>query len=234
MSTCSQKVRLILAEKGLAYEAVNVDLGAFEHVGPAYLAINPNGVVPALEHDGAAIVESTVIGEYLDEVFPDPPLSPPDPLGRARMRVWLRYLDEVPSMAIRVPTFQHRILPAYQRMTPEAFVALADRMPLRKGFILRMGQTGFTELEQSLALEQLAQAMDRMEAALASGDWLLGDAPSLADFCAFPVLHRMTEIDLGHLWSARPAVAAWYARLVARPSHDATYYPAARIMPAPD
>ena len=98
-STCSQKVRICLAEKGLDWVNRHVDLPGSEHVMPAYLALNPNGVVPTLVHDGTPIIESTVICEYLDELYPyEPRLSLSDILSRARMRAWLRYIDEVPSI----------------------------------------------------------------------------------------------------------------------------------------
>ena len=69
-STCSQKVRICLAELGLQYRSRPINLIAGEQLTPAYLAINPNGVVPALVHDDAVIIESTVICEYLCEAFP--------------------------------------------------------------------------------------------------------------------------------------------------------------------
>ena len=72
-STCSQKVRICLAELNLTWESRNIDLATGEHLTPEFLKINPNGVVPALLHDGRPVIESTVICEYLDEVFPDKP-----------------------------------------------------------------------------------------------------------------------------------------------------------------
>jgi glutathione S-transferase len=92
-STCSQKVRLCLAEKCLDFIDHRVDYSIREQLSAAYLKLNPNGVVPTLLHGGEPIIESSVIVEYLDEVFPDPPLSPEGPVGRAKMRAWLRYID---------------------------------------------------------------------------------------------------------------------------------------------
>src|ERR1700709_1196478 len=94
-STCSQKVRLVLAEKGLTFESHLVNLAAKEHLTPEYLSLNPNGVVPTLVHDGRAVCDSSVIADYLDDVFPDPPLTPPTAYDRARMRAWARYFEEV-------------------------------------------------------------------------------------------------------------------------------------------
>jgi glutathione S-transferase len=83
-SVCAQKVRVVLAEKHLDWVPHHVDLMKLENLDPAYLKLNPNGVVPTLVHDGAVVIESSEIIEYLDEHFPDPPLRPADPgsLGR--------------------------------------------------------------------------------------------------------------------------------------------------------
>jgi glutathione S-transferase len=229
-STCSQKVRICLAEKGLDFVSHHIDLGRFEHLTPEYLAINPNGVVPALRHDGGIVIESTVICEYLDEVFPDNPLSSGTALARATMRAWLRFIDEVPSMAVRVPTFQNLILPAYQRLSKEEFDRLADSMPVRKQFIMRMGQDGFSSAEYQGSVEQLDRSLRRMEKALESGDWLLGDQYTIADICVLPVLHRMEEMSMAAMWQADlPRVTDWYARMIARPSFAKAFYPEAKL-----
>ena len=76
-STCSQKVRFVLAEKGLPWQGRVLNLRRFEHLSDEFLALNPDGLVPVLLHDGFKLRESTVINAYLDEVFPDPPLTPP-------------------------------------------------------------------------------------------------------------------------------------------------------------
>ncbi len=94
-SASSQKVRLALAEKRLAHDSVAVDLQAGEQHAPAYRALNPRGVVPTLIHDGAVLIESAAILEYLDDVFPEPALRPGDPVARQRMRAWVRRLDDV-------------------------------------------------------------------------------------------------------------------------------------------
>ena len=98
-STCSQKVRLVLWEKRIPFEDRIVDHKTREHLKPDYLALNPNGVVPTLVHDGDVIIDSSVIIEYLDEAFPETPMSMPDLVGRAHLRKWLRYFEEVPTPA---------------------------------------------------------------------------------------------------------------------------------------
>ena len=78
LSTCSQKVRLVLAEKGLDFESHPVDLAGGEQHAPDYVKMNPNHVVPTLVHDGRVLIESSLINEYLDEAFPERPLRPAD------------------------------------------------------------------------------------------------------------------------------------------------------------
>src|SRR5262245_13686582 len=94
MSLCAQKVRLCLAEKGLAWEDKHLVLRAAEHQQPWYLKLNRRAVVPTLVHDGHVVPESNVILEYLEDVFPQPRLRPNDPYHRSKMRLWIKQLDE--------------------------------------------------------------------------------------------------------------------------------------------
>jgi glutathione S-transferase len=230
-STCSQKVRICLAEKALEWVDRQVDLSGGENLTPAYLAINPNGVVPTLVHDGDPITESTVICEYLEELYSsEPHLSPRDALVRARMRAWLRYIDEVPSMAIRVPTFQTIHLPRYRKMTESEFEEFADRNPLRKPFLRRMGRTGFSREDYDLAIEQLDQSLERMELSLGDGLWLVDDQYTIADICMAPLLQRMEDLSMAETWTRnRPRVCDWYDRIRARPAYQIAFYPGSRL-----
>jgi len=76
-------VRIALAEKRIPWEPILVNLRADEHKTPEFLALNPYGKVPVLLDEGAVIYESTIVNEYLEDRFPEPPLMPRDPLGRA-------------------------------------------------------------------------------------------------------------------------------------------------------
>ena len=95
ISVCSQKVRLVLAEKNVPWVNRHVSLAKGEHLTPAFKKMNPRSVVPVIVHDGKTIIESTVICQYLDEVFPNPPLQPKDPADRALMRLWTKLPDEI-------------------------------------------------------------------------------------------------------------------------------------------
>ena len=87
-SSAAFRTRIALNLKGITYESVAVDLraAANAHRKPAFLAVNPQGLVPALEHEGTTIAQSLAIIEYLDETFPEPPLLPSSPADRAHVR----------------------------------------------------------------------------------------------------------------------------------------------------
>src|SRR5258705_3058139 len=90
-STCSQRVRFVLNAKGLPFQEVKLDLLAGDQLKPDYLALNPNGVVPTLDHDGDIVIDSSLIVEYLDEVAPEPSrFTPSDPVARAKMPTLMR------------------------------------------------------------------------------------------------------------------------------------------------
>jgi glutathione S-transferase len=223
-STCSQKVRICLREKQLEFEEEKLDLFKGDQLTPEYKSINPNGVVPSLVHDDRVVTDSSVIIEYLEEEFSETPLSPATPIERAHMREWMRFLEEVPTPAIRIPSYNLVFLRHYQNMSDEEFMAIADAKTLRKQFFLKMGRTGYSETEMEQSIDRLKMTVDRMEEALADGRaWLLG-AYSLADICVMPVFMRMNDIGLGTLWSDRSAVANWFDRFRLRPALKQAFY----------
>jgi glutathione S-transferase len=227
-STCSQRVRFVLHEKGLDFDERQLDLFSGDQLRPEYLKINPNGVVPSLVDGSSVIVDSAVIIEYLDEVFREPtPLVPYDPVKRAEMRSFIRYTDEVPTPAVRVPSYNMAFLPHFRDMSEDDFVALAESKPLRKDFLLSMGRTGFSTQEMSKALERLRQAIVRMSGTLrgGGGPWLMGANITLADVAIMPILVRMEDLGLAALWEHLPEISGWLDALRRRPAYARTYYP---------
>jgi glutathione S-transferase len=226
-STCSQRVRFVLNAKRLPFEEKKLDLLAGDQLKPEYLALNPNGVVPTLDHDGNIVIDSSVIIEYLDEVAPRPETFTPDtPVARAKMRALMRFIDEMPAAAVRVPTFNLAFLPRFAAMSEEEFVAFAESKPLRKEFMLTMGRKGFSEKEMNSALDRLARTLVRMEDAIRSGGgpWLQGARPTLADVAVMPAIVRMADLGLDTMWKEKPLIARWFDAIRAHPAFKPTYY----------
>lgn len=215
-STCSQKVRIVLSEKAIEYSEKRLDLFKGDQLTPEYKALNPNAVVPTIMHNGKTVVDSSVIIEYLDELGIGPCLAPGSPLERARMREWMRFFEEVPTPAIRVPSYNLVFLRHFQKMSDEEFTAFGNSKPLRKDFFMKMGRTGYSAVEMQQAENRLRLTVERMAAALSDGrNYLLGDY-SLADICVLPTFVRMNDIGLRRLWSEASAVQKWFESCVSR------------------
>ena len=226
-STCSQRVRFVLNAKQLPFEEKKLDLLAGDQLEPGYLALNPNGVVPTLDHDGEIVTDSSVIIEYLDEIAPHPhSFTPGAPVARAKMRALMRFIDEMPAAAVRVPTFNLAFLPRFAAMSEEEFVAFADSKPLRKEFMLAMRRKGFPETEMNAALERMRRTYERMDAEIAAsgGPWLMGSQITLADVAVMPALVRMADLNLDTMWKAMPRIVRWYDEIRAQAAFKPTYY----------
>jgi glutathione S-transferase len=227
-STCSQRVRFVLNAKQLPFSEIKLDLLAGDQLKPEYLALNPNGVVPTLDHDGAIVIDSSVIIEYLDEVAPSPEsFTPLDPVKRAQMRALMRFIDELPAAAVRVPTFNLAFLPRFAAMTEAEFLAFAESKPLRKEFMLAMGRKGFPQKEMDAAMQRLRRTYERVDVEIESsgGPWLLGREISLADISLMPAFVRMADLGQEAGWRALPRVQGWYDAIRTHPAFRPTYYP---------
>ncbi len=227
-STCSQKVRLCLAEKGLAWTGHHLNLRRFDQLRPEFLALNPAGLVPVLLDGGRVHTESRLINEYLEDAYPQVRLTPTDPYVRARMRQWTRYADAVATEAIKLPSFAKNIQPELQRLPRDEVQAMIARIPdarVRARWH-KAATAGVTAEDLRPALAQLADMVERMDRALAEGPWLAGAGYSLADIDIAPFVQRLVRIELFHLVEARPRVADWYARVSARPAYRAAMPPA--------
>ncbi|MBF8270547.1 MAG: glutathione S-transferase-like protein, partial [Gammaproteobacteria bacterium] len=179
----SMKPLLCLKEKGLAFVSHYVDLLKFEQHQPEYVAINPNGQVPTLVHNGAIITESTVINEYLDEVFPEVPLRPADPVQRARMRVWSKFIDEYFCPALSMLGWHAMVRKVAQSLAKNELEVMLSHVPLQE-----QRDKWATVAGESFSAEQLADSrrrlgvsIQRMEKILTESEWLAGPTYSLAD-----------------------------------------------------
>ena len=179
------------------------------------------------------VVDSSVICEYVEEIEPEhgTALMPRYPYGRARVRVWLRYIEEVPTAAIRVPSFNGLFLKGWRQMSDAQRAGYIAATPLRKGHYRRFGTDGFSKDQVDESTERLRQTVERIDGAIAKGGspWLAGDAISLADFCVLPTIVRMSDIGLENVWRDLPGMTDWYARIRARPSFEKAFYPGSRV-----
>jgi glutathione S-transferase len=220
-SSASRRVRLCLEEKGLAYESHPVDLAKMEHHSPEYLKINPNGVIPTLLHDGRPLYESGTICEYLDEVFPEPPLRPADAWGRATMRNWIRHVDER-IINLIIFNWRHDLQKVAEKWTDAELAERLKKIPNRERqeAWLRVARRPYTEEERAGARARLVELLDRMEAALRETAWLAGERYTIADIAVVPFVKRIDEeIAPDEVSEAKhPRVLAWWQAIQARPA----------------
>ena len=218
-SVCSQKVRLVLYEKGLEWEGRFIDLGKGDQHTPEYLKLNPKAVVPTLVDDGKVVVESTMINEYLDDLSPEPPLRPVAPYERARMRLWVKQLDDTIHEAINTVTFavalRHAIL-AQPKEAQEARI-MGNPDPARREKMREILERGVEASMMDRDINRLDKMLADMETALGDHAYLAGDTYSLADAGFTPYVNRLAMLNLQPMWeAARPRVTDWYGRMKAR------------------
>ncbi len=217
MSTCAQKVRAQLAEKGLEWSGPMLNLRAGEQHRPEFLKLNPKGVVPVLVHDGVVVTESNIILEYVEEVFPQHPLMPASPAARAQVRHWLQRLDSGLHFAIAVLSigvaFRDQLLAVHT--TPEALTKFyaATPDPGLRAIYEELVPAGVDAPKFGVALEAWMKCFSDMEKTLAKQDYLVGDSITLADFGILPYAVRFDHLKLEHAWTRLPKVAAWYKRM---------------------
>ena len=221
VSSASRRVRFVLEEKQLAYQSILVDLLKFEQHSPEYLALNPNGFVPTLVHEGTPVIESSVICEYLDEVFPDHALIPSKPHERAKMRVWSKWTDEVVIRAFQVANWNRMMAPTARQWSDADVARRLEAIPVpdRREDWRRMAREPFSDAEIEHALANIRRTLDRMEVDLQSAPWLAGSTFSLADIHLSPYIVRIAEhADKGIVLEDYPKCADWWSRLTSRPA----------------
>ena len=194
-SGTSYRTRIALNLKGLVYDQAGVDLRTGAQKSQAYLSMNPQGLVPALEADGVVLTQSAAILEWLEETHPQPPLLPRDTIARAQVR----------AMAALVACDIHplnnlRVLKAL-RETFGADQAATD------AWAGRWITAGFEALEALIARH---------------GDgWCFGDAPTLADCCLIPQVYSARRFNTP--LDAFPRILAIEERTASHPAFQAAH-----------
>lgn len=221
LGTNSGRVFLSLLEKGVPFVERELDGLAFEHLQPAYLAVNPKGQVPALVHDGRTITEGGPTCEYIDEAFDGPPLRPLDARERWRMRWWQRMIDIDFGRAMMMIHW-NRVVPMFvgarDKADVDRILASVPDPDRRRAWTSAFGQTTPQEaIEESR--RRLAAWAGRIEAALAEGPWLAGETFSLADiellnFYGFMPAWMPDDINE----TETPCTMAWLRKMEERPA----------------
>jgi maleylpyruvate isomerase len=172
-SSASYRVRIALNLKGLAHENTFHHLRRGEHRSAEYRSINPQGLVPALDIGDAVLTQSLAICEYLDEVFPAPPLLPADAVLRARVRAFAQVIacDVHPLQNLKV--------------------------------LNRLRELGLPEYEvSSWAVNVITEGLDACAALIVgeSGPFCFGNTVTLADICLVPQLMNARRFGVALKW----------------------------------
>jgi glutathione S-transferase len=222
MSPCAQKVRIVLAEKGLDWTAHQIDLQNKENLAPWYLALNPLGVVPTLVHGGRPIIESSIICEYLEDTFQEQSLKPADPYQTAQMRFWMKHVDVKLHPSCGTIQWPMVMLPRLMEKSEAERNALLERIPEkpRRERQKRLVASGLDAPDVADAVKTYRKTILDMEAALADHDWVVSDSFSLADICLAPYFQTLFQFDWTGLYESDcPRVADWFGRCRQRDSY---------------
>lgn len=218
-SACASRVRLLLAEKGLAWTGHHLDLLKKENVDPAYFAINPRGLVPTLVDDGQVIIESADIMFYLEDKFPEPGFTSPNEDDRGAMIEWVTRSASQHVAAVKTYAYIKSNARAAAK-TPEQ-VELYYRLqrdPEMIAFHSRHDREDnpFTAQDEARAVATIENVLSGMERVIAANGWLAGPAYSLADM-AWATAWRTWTLA-GYPLADHPVACEWFERIEARPA----------------
>ena len=226
MSTCAQKVRLTLSEKELDWKSHHLDLRKGESRTLDYKKLNPKAVVPTLIDDGKIICESTVIMEYLEDAYPNKSVMPTEPIARARVRNWIKQLDEGLHAAVATISgtvaFRHQMIEGRTKQEIIEYINLIPEEERRE----RSKEIVFKGIESHYfkpAIKLWDKFFSNMENTLSHEHWLAGPTYSIADIAYTPYLVRMEHLKFMGLFQNRPKTLNWYERVKSRQNYTAIH-----------
>ncbi len=235
----SLKSMLPLKEKALAYESVYVDLHKFEQHSDWFVAINPEGQVPVLDHDGTIVTHTTVINEYLEDVFPDDqpasgPLRPKDAVGAARMRYWNKFVDEHVMNYVSMHGWHRLVRVIASSIEDGRFEELMSNVPLpdqRKKWTT--ARSGFEQKDLDYASEKIEYALNKIDRQLGETAYLAGETYTLADInfyshCGLMVNRMFPDLGVDERF---PNLVRWRESVSDRPAVQAALQGEDRTQP---
>jgi glutathione S-transferase len=224
-SSCSQKLRIFLNLKGIAWESHPIDLPGNENFQPWFLGINPRGLVPVLVHDGAVHIESNDIIQYLETKFPTPRLIPAG--HENEVAALLKHEDDL-HLDLRTLSFRFVFAPPGPPKPAEALKSYAangtgtvqgarDRdKDIQIEFWQRAAKEGFTDERVRASAQKFRAEFDALNQRLTQLPYLMGESLGVLDIAWFIYAHRLSLAGYP-LKRLHPRVSAWVERLRARP-----------------
>jgi len=222
----SGKPMLALMEKGVAFNSHYLDLLKFDQHQPEYLAINPQGTIPAMVHGERVLTESTAIMEYVDEAFPGPKLMPDDPRDRWRIRWWMKLMDQWLGPSFSMIGWSVFVGPAVRSRDQAELKAAVERIPLpeRRVAWTKAISGNFSAEEMAESRRRVALGIRMLEEALGKRPWLASNEFSLADINGFNLAYALplAQPTLSND-ELTPNILRWLRTIYARPATRACW-----------
>jgi GST-like protein len=223
----SGKPMLALMEKGVPFESHYLDMLNFDQHKPEYLAVNPQGTIPAMTHGTKVLVESTAIMEYVDNAFAGPALMPADARDRWRVRWWMKFMDQWLAPSFSMFGWKFFVGPnAVASHGKDTLEAAIDRIPLPERQVAwRKAVYGlFSEEEMAESGRRIGVGIAMLEAELGKREWLASDEYSLADVNGFNLAYAM-PLSQPHLSNdeVTPNIMRWLRAIYRRPATRACW-----------
>ena len=223
-SICSERVLMTLSEKKITdWTPHHIHLFKREQFDPNYLKLNPKAQVPTLVHDGEVIRESSLICDYLDDLYPQQNLKPSSLSAIAQMREWIKEADEagfegVASLSF-VIIFRKKLMNMHDedRANYWAGQTVLERTQRQQSCV-------FEGLNSPYALRAIAtweRIFKKIESVVSDGrTWLMGEEFTLADLNLAPFIARLDGLQLIEPWLAdKPQTKRWWGNIKKRPSY---------------
>jgi len=220
-SICSNRALMTLVEKGITdWVPRHVILLDRDQFRPEYLKLNPKAQVPTLVHNGSVIRESSIICDYLDDLRPDPPLKPTNPIDRAHMREWIKDSDESGYQATASLNFVTKFrleIPRDKMEERWKNVRDIDRLHRQQSCV-------FEGLDSPYVLRAVGaweRIFAKMEDTLSDGRaWIMGEQFTLIETNSAPFIKVLDMLRILNLWlEGRPNVQSWWDRIKIRDSY---------------